>query len=146
MSSQFIHNWFSNFIPYETPVNINNIHFKTPEHLFQSLKATDWEDVKKIADCETPGQSKRLGRKIKIRSDWEEIRNDCMLYVLRFKFNKNTKFGEQLMNTQEPIVEQNNWHDNYWGDCFCEKCKSVEGKNNLGKLLMKIREELINAK
>ena len=66
-----------------------------------------------------------------------------MLYVLRFKFNKNTKFGKQLMSIQEPIVERNNWHDNYWGDCVCEKCKAVEGKNNLGKLLMQIRKELI---
>jgi len=51
MSNQFIHNWFSNFIPYETPVIINNIHFKTPEHLFQSLKATNLEDVIKMVVC-----------------------------------------------------------------------------------------------
>lgn len=37
------------------------------------------------------------------------------------------------------IVEGNYWHDNYWGNCTCDKCKNIEGQNKLGKILMKIR-------
>ena len=39
------------------------------------------------------------------------------------------------------LIEGNTWHDNYWGVCSCSKCNG-RGKNRLGKLLMKVREEL----
>jgi hypothetical protein len=39
-------------------------------------------------------------------------------------------------------LEGNNWHDNTWGNCLCDKCKGIEGKNLLGNILMQVREEL----
>ena len=38
----------------------------------------------------------------------------------------------------------NNRHDNILGYCFCEKCKGVEKQNILGKILMEVRNELMN--
>ena len=42
------------------------------------------------------------------------------------------------------FCEDNWWHDNYWGDCQCEKCKNIEGQNKLGKILMRVANEIIN--
>ena len=39
------------------------------------------------------------------------------------------------------LVEKNNWHDNYWGDCSCLRCYKV-GENHLGKIWMALREEI----
>lgn len=42
-----------------------------------------------------------------------------------------------------------NWADeidvegcNYWGSCICDKCRTLPKRNQLGKTLMRIREEL----
>ena len=40
------------------------------------------------------------------------------------------------------LIEGNYWHDNYWGNCLCPKCKEIEGQNQLGKILMKVRSTL----
>ena len=32
--------------------------------------------------------------------------------------------------------------DDFWGVCDCDRCLNIEGKNKLGELLMKVRDEL----
>jgi len=44
------------------------------------------------------------------------------------------------------LIEGNNWGDEFWGCVWNEKTKRWNGKNNLGKLLMKVRERLKNEK
>lgn len=52
---------------------------------------------------------------------------------------KNSELGNKLEATGDSLlVEGNWWHDTFWGVC------NGFGENNLGKLLMKIREELKN--
>jgi len=47
---------------------------------------------------------------------------------------------KRLKNTEGyELIEGNFWHDCYWGNCSCEKCKNIEGQNVLGRLLMKVR-------
>jgi ribA/ribD-fused uncharacterized protein len=135
-------NWFSNFIPFDKPIEIKGILFQTPEHLYQSLKATNINDVQKIANCKSPGQSKRFARTIKLRSDWEEIKLDVMEFVIGKQFTKESSQGHKLMLFKDPIIEINYWHDNYWGDCICKNCKNIIGQNHLGKILEKRRNEL----
>ncbi len=43
------------------------------------------------------------------------------------------------MESTGEIVEYNHWHDNFWGDCLCDRCKHIDGENMLGKMLMAIR-------
>jgi predicted NAD-dependent protein-ADP-ribosyltransferase YbiA (DUF1768 family) len=38
------------------------------------------------------------------------------------------------------LVEQNHWHDNYYGDCVCDRCKDIPGQNRLGRILMELRK------
>ena len=56
------------------------------------------------------------------------------------KFTQNEELKEKLLATEnEELVEGNTWHDTYWGVC------NRRGKNKLGKILMRIREELRDA-
>ena len=53
---------------------------------------------------------------------------------------------EKLLATKDAeLIEGNWWHDNFWGNCLCSKCKDIQGKNMLGKLLMKEREQIKKA-
>jgi len=111
----------------------------TVEHLFQSLKATSEEERLKILSAESASEAKYLGRHCKLREDWENIKDDVMYFCLRKKFIGNPDLTQKLLDTgDEELVEGNNWGDKYWG-----KVKGI-GKNKLGQLLMKVREELKN--
>ena len=133
--------FLSNF--YEHPIEENGIIYPTNEHYFQAMKTLNIAERKKIAAAPTPGEAKRMGRSVSLRPDWEEIKLDVMKRGLRLKF-ADLALAEKLLDTlDEELVEGNWWHDNIWGNCNCDKCKNIKGQNNLGKLLMKIRAELI---
>ena len=59
-----------------------------------------------------------------------------MYQILKSKF-QNPELSKLLLETGDcELIEGNTWGDQFWG-----VCKGV-GENNLGKLLMKVREEL----
>lgn len=123
----------------------DGIEYPTVEHAFQAVKTLDISERKAISKLPTPGEAKRAGRRVNLRKDWEEVKDGIMYDILKEKF-KNPELKEKLLATgNEYLEEGTTWHDNYWGNCYCDKCKNIEGKNTLGKLLMKIREELKNA-
>ena len=63
-----------------------------------------------------------------------------MKWVIGLKFTQNQEIKEKLLATGNSIlIEGNYWHDNFWGNCLCSKCKYIKGRNNLGKILMKRR-------
>ena len=136
-------NWFSNFLPFDAPMQYQGIIFRTPEHFFMAMKTLDIDLRKKIAAFPSPGAAKRFARATQLRPDWEEIKFDVMEYALRFKFAPGTSWCKKLSSTDTEIVEWNTWHDNIWGDCTCDKCKHIAGQNNLGRILMKLRAEYL---
>ena len=133
---RWIENWFSNFLPNDKPFIYKGMTFYTVENFFQAMKTLDIEERKLIAAA-TPSKAKRLGRKVKLREDWEEKKLQVMEYALRIKFAPGTSWYTKLMATgNEEIVELNNWNDVYWGSTL-----DGRGENHLGKLLIKLREE-----
>ena len=128
--------FLSNFSP--SPFRVDYVLFPTMEHYFQANKADNQNDYLHIAYAPTPGEAKRLGRKIQLRSDWEEIKDEVMLTGLRKKF-ANPELRNLLLATgDEELIEGNYWGDTYWGVC------NGVGQNKLGKLLMQVREEIKN--
>jgi N-glycosidase YbiA len=99
-----------------------------------------------------PGDAKRMGRRLKLRPDWEEVKLGIMLDLLRLKFRPvilkprslgptlstfQTSLTGRLMATGEAeLIEGNDWSDHFWGVCM------GVGENHLGKLLMRVRKEL----
>ena len=86
--------------------------------------------------CRPPGKAKRLGRKVTLRPDWEQIKTYTMLLLLRIKFSDENLATKLLETGEQKLIEGNSW-----GDCFWGVCDGV-GENHLGKLLMQVREEL----
>lgn len=80
---------------------------------------------------------KRLGRRVKLRPDWESIKDQVMYEVCKAKFSQNTDLRDKLVATGDAeLVEGNTWGDKIWGIC------NGQGENRLGKILMKVRTEL----
>ncbi len=61
-----------------------------------------------------------------------------MLEVVRAKFRVNVLAEKLLATGDDELVEHNTWDDSFWGTC------NGEGENHLGKILMKVRQELRN--
>jgi len=111
----------------------------TVEHFFQAMKTEDLQERTWVRTAETPGEAKRLGQNVKLREGWEELKDMVMYFALEKKFNI-PGFKKKLLETgNAELIEGNNWHDNYWGNCICDKCKDIEGLNKLGTMLMEIR-------
>jgi ribA/ribD-fused uncharacterized protein len=107
----------------------------TNEHRFQAAKATTEEDRAFVMAAPSPGEAKRRGRKIKCRADWDAVRIQVMLDLLRVKF-QDPALAEKLLATGlAELVEGNTWGDQFWG-------VDGVGENHLGKLLMEVRREL----
>lgn len=124
----------SNFVP--CTVEFEGLKFASTEHAYVAAKTLDQEKRIEISLVETAGQVKRLGRKVKLRSDWEEIKIDVMHDLLIQKFAQEP-FRSQLLATGEAYLEETNtWNDTFWG-----VCEGV-GYNTLGHLLMEIRDDL----
>ena len=134
--------FLSNFYPSKF-IDEYNIEWKSVEHYYQAHKCLYVKDFFAIHDAETPSMAKSLGRKIKMRPDWEHAKLYVMKKGVLYKFYQNTKLNVELIKTfKTPLIEGNTWHDNIWGNCICNKCVKIPGKNYLGKILMAIREYL----
>jgi len=129
----------SNFAP--VTIYYKDVNFPSVEHAFVASKSNDGMFRYNISliPAHQAGKAKRLGRKIKIRADWEIVKIPNMKRFLMQKYSYD-RYRNLLLSTGDiQIIEGNYWHDNYWGDCMCKKCANIEGKNNLGKLIMEVR-------
>ena len=123
--------FLSNFYP--SPIIIDGIKYPTVEHAYQAAKTIDRREKLAIAATRSPGQAKRMGRKISLRRDWEEVKILTMLELLHLKFRHPVLKDQLLATGDTELIEGNNWGDTFWGVC-CGK-----GSNKLGKLLMLVR-------
>lgn len=137
--------FLSNFYP--SPISDEDgITYPTVEHYFQAMKSLDKSERFNIAIQPTPGKAKRRGRRVALRSDWEQIKEDVMYEALQKKFVDDPLKEKFLATGNEWLEEGNTWHDNYWGVCHCDRCQDTIGQNHLGKLLMRVRTELMEDK
>ncbi|MHA1815237.1 MAG: NADAR family protein [Candidatus Heimdallarchaeaceae archaeon] len=118
--------------------------YPTVEHGYIAAKSFDIRFQERISKLKSTqvGFAKKLGRQIKLREDWDEARIPIMKKLLVQKFTINNYKKLLLSTGDSELIEGNFWHDNFWGNCICSECKNIEGQNNLGKLLMELREIL----
>ena len=129
--------FLSNFAP--ATFTYRGIAYLNAEAAFQAQKCQT-EEEKLLFSNLSPGSAKKIGKKVSLRSDWEEVKETLMEEIVREKFLQNPSFAKDLKNTYPlDLKEGNTWNDTFWGISN----KTGEGKNRLGYILMKIREELL---
>ena len=133
------YDFLSNF--YEAPVEFEGIIYRNSEAAYQAGKTIPSERIK-FSNL-SAADAKRLGRSIEMQPNWDRIKADYMKRVVHAKFTQNPKLAEMLLQTgDEELEEGNTWHDNFFGNCYCNDCITINGKNWLGKILMDEREYL----
>lgn len=137
--------FLSNF--YECDIEHQGIRYPSVEHFYVSMKCNNEQMIngkhytigdfrEMIANTPSPGLVKKIGQKIKVRSDWDNKKLEFMNWAIREKF-KDINLAELLIQTEDiDLIESNTWNDTFWGVC------NGKGKNHLGKILMKVRDEL----
>jgi len=105
--------------------------YPSVENAYQAAKTTDKALRQQFRKCAS-AQAKRLGRKL-------PLLDAVMETLVRRKFEDVGLRANLVATGDEELVEGNNWHDNFWGDCSCGRCRMIAGENQLGKILMGVR-------
>lgn len=128
---------FSNFYP--SLILVDGKEWATVEHYFQAQK-TELPELREEVRCAaTPLAAKRLGRKLEIRGDWEELKYAVMCHGLRKKFDQHPDLKKVLVGTGDAEIYEDSPFDKIWGTG--QRGGVGTGQNLLGKALMQIREE-----
>lgn len=141
----FLNNMFKVERGIDTPLDFR---VSTTEHAYQMSKFIDDEPKLQVALAPTGLLAKHVALELldqgwEKRSDWEESKFGIMLGLNRQKFYENKELACRLIATGAmDLVEGNNHGDRFWG---VDPPRSNNGENNLGKILMMIRDDLVSA-
>ena len=134
--------FLSNFYPLENGVVFKELMFPSVENAFQAAK---WPADGRVqfTTC-LAGKSKKLG-KLAPKFDgqkWGKKKYDIMYELNWQKYQNNPVLREKLLATDGFILEERNgWGDRDWGTDV-----NGNGENNLGKILMRIRDKILAMK
>lgn len=107
--------------------------FPCSESAFQAAKCLYQKDMAQFTKLDG-FKAKKAGRKVPLRPDWETVKVTIMTSIVKAKFDQHPELMRRLRDVKGEICEDNTWHDTFWGKC------NGEGENNLGKILMRIRD------
>ena len=133
---------FTNF--YQARVFIDGKKWPSTEHYFQAQKfvGTPYVDMIRLK-CLSAREAFQLSRDPTVsqwrRSDWDAVKDDIMLKALRCKFAQHSDLREKLWKTGDKKLIEHTTNDSYWADGG----GSGRGLNKLGKLLMKVRDDIV---
>ena len=125
--------FLSNF--HEVEFEYDGMMWKSSEHAYMAAKTIDPIEKLHIQKQATPRLAKREGGRVTLKKNWDNIKYGIMKEILEQKFKPGSHLGLMLQATAPAtLVEANWWGDRYWGEC------KGTGANNLGKILMEIRD------
>jgi ribA/ribD-fused uncharacterized protein len=126
--------WLSNFWP--VTIFYEGIIYPSTEHAYQAAKTLNNQDRFIISNMLSPGRAKKAAKDLVLRSNWDLIKINVMLEIVREKF-RNEYLRQKLLNTGNAYLEETNtWGDKFWGVC------NEEGLNFLGFILMLVRHKI----
>ena len=129
-----------NFAPFG--LTMYNEYFQTSEHAFQYLKFVDTnkEVAESIKKSFSPNDARSIAHENKASrlANWSDIKYEKMEEVLKLKVEQNPIVKECLLNTKDYLIAECCIdEDTDWG-----VDNNNQGENHLGKIWMKIRDEL----
>lgn len=136
---RFLSNFWPCYLVYD------NLVYPTAEHAYQAAKVANPDIKTMIRDCPTPAEAKDYFETHNMKPDHDWTVDKKLLVMeelLMIKFEgKDPLLTRALLATGDAeLIEGNTWNDTFWGVC------DNTGENNLGRLLMKVRQELFRQK
>lgn len=118
----------------------NGMKYTNAECAFQSQKNPG---KKHLFEGLRPSDSKKLGRVVPIREDWENVKDSIMFEVCYAKFYQDKELQKLLLETGDKYLMEGNFHgDRYWGKTYSQRHGVWVGDNKLGIILMDVRTKL----
>jgi len=131
--------FLSNFYPLQNGVGFEEVVYPTVEHAYQAAKYP-FNERRQFVEI-TAAEAKRLGKfapKFNAKQ-WSKKKYDIMYALNWQKFINNPNLQEKLVMTDGcHLEERNSWGDTDWGTN-----EQGVGENNLGKILMRVREKIL---
>ena len=122
-------------------VQYEGVLYPTVEHAYQAQKflQTAPEVAEQIRTAASPHDAKRIAgaNQIACPSDWDARKLLVMENLLRAKLHQHPYVRQKLLETRDMPIVEDSPKDNFWG---CGDPRT--GGNHMGKLWMKLREEL----
>ena len=126
--------FLSNFYP--AKMFFKGIPYLNSEAAYQAQKCVRAGDKKQFSEL-SADEAKRLGSRVPLRPDWNEVKASVMERVICAKFAQHPRLAKKLLETgNKQLYEGNRWHDTFWGIDM----KTQEGENHLGQILMDLRQ------
>ena len=142
----------SNFYPCE--INCHGILVKLSQHAYQYVKAIrsgDLETAQNIKNAPTAFLAKQAARKLPYNRCWKDEKYEVMKDIIIEKTKQVKEFKDYLMDTKSSILVETVYGDYYWScglnkdDAMFTKKTYWFGENQMGKLLMELRCNLLEA-
>lgn len=97
------------------------------------------EIAKEIYDSYFAHEAQKIAyaNRDKQRKDWDEIKLDVMEKLVRLKLEQNAYVQKKLLQTGDLLICEDSPKDSFWGIG-----PERNGRNELGKIWMKLRDEL----
>ena len=130
---------FDNFSSFG--VLVDGVLYSTVEHAYQSAKflPTAPGIAKEIENCYSAHDAQKIAyaNKDKQRKDWDEVKLSVMEKLIRLKLEQNPYVKKKLLETGDLKICEDSPKDSFWGIG-----PNRDGRNELGKLWMKLRDEI----
>lgn len=120
-------------------IKIDGAEWPTVEHYVEAQRFTCPLLQETVRIAEYAFEAKALARRHpdKLRSDWEDVREQVMEAALRQKFSSYESLSESLIATGAEEIIDATPCSSFWGAGM-----AGTGLNMFGQLLMKVRQEL----
>lgn len=132
----------SNFSAFQ--IAFQGLTFATVEAAYHYCKFPDDRDIcKQIWSARSAHDAFIIAQQNKHlrRADWDDVKEQTMYDLLALKVQQHEYVRRKLLETGDRILVENSWRDDFWG-----WGPNKDGKNALGKLWMRIRDDLRNDK
>lgn len=130
---------FDNFSSFG--IDYKGYQYPTVEHAYQALKFENScpELAVRIRESMSAHEAQKLAyaHKDKVVADWDNIKVAVMEDLLRAKLAQNPYVARKLLQTKDYEICEDSPKDSWWG-----LGPDRAGKNQLGKLWLKLRDEL----
>lgn len=133
---------FSNFSAFSITMKVGSaeLDWMTAEHAYQAHKFSgSWEIPDKIFHARSAYDAKRIAREhaTEVRPDWDAVKLAAMEEILRCKIRQHPYVRQKLIGTGARVLVEDSPTDSFWG-----RGPEWQGRNELGKLWMRLRKEL----
>lgn len=136
-----LEDWYvlDNFAPFQ--IEWRGKMYSTSEHAYQSAHFFETNKMlaEQVRQCRSPKEAQDFANKNSSQDDplWKQKKLSIMEEIIRCKLDQHSYIRDKLLATKDMYIVETNDKDEFWG-----WGKDHEGQNQLGKIWMKLRDEI----